>query len=87
MNGLGKCRQKRNALQAQPLACRPRREGARMVGSGHLAQRVSKPGRGSWMYSLLLENSIKELTAGDLECVGPDEFLEVPLPPTFPTPH
>lgn len=38
------------------------------------------------MYSLLLENSIKELTAGDLECVGPDEFLEVPLPPHLPHP-
>lgn len=42
MNGLGKCRQKRNALQAQPLACRPRREGARMVGSGELSMKGLK---------------------------------------------
>lgn len=42
MNGLGKCRQKRNALQAQPLACRPRREGARMVGSRELSMEGPK---------------------------------------------
>lgn len=32
------------------------------------------------MYSLPLANSIKEPTAGDLECVGSDDFLEAPLP-------
>lgn len=39
------------------------------------------------MYSLPLINSIKELTAGDVECMGSDDFLEVPLsaPPFGPT--
>lgn len=60
VNTFGKCRQRKNIVQTQPLVCLPRREAAKMVGRDHLVWKVPTPGRGRWMHSLALVNSVME---------------------------